>query len=81
MIGLDVIDKLTGGRLGTFDVLCPGCGPLKRPLHSKRRRVLRVYRVEQSFAGYHCAQWGEKGAPLVRESAPPDPVKLAQARV
>jgi Toprim domain len=80
MIGLDVIDQLTGGRLGTFDLPCPECGPLKRSPINQRRPVLRVYRVEPSFAGYCCARCGEKGAALDRTSKPPDPVKLAQAR-
>jgi hypothetical protein len=80
MIGLDVIDQLTGGRLGTHDVPCPECGPFKRSARNQRRRVLRVYRIEPSFAGYHCARCGEKGAAFDRNSAPPDPVKLAKAR-
>ena len=55
-IGLD-IDHLTGGRLGTFDV--PECGPLKRSARNQRRAVLRVYRIQPGFAGYHCARCGE----------------------
>jgi hypothetical protein len=80
MIGLDVIDRLTGGKLGTFDVPCPECGPFKRSSRNQRKSVLRVYRIEPGFAGYHCARCGEKGAALDRYSPPPDPVKLAKAR-
>jgi hypothetical protein len=80
MIGLDTIDQLTARRLGTFDVPCPVCGPLKRSARNKRKPVLRVYRVEPSFAGYTCARCGEKGAALDRAGTPPDPVKLARAR-
>ena len=79
-VGLDVIDQLTGGRMGTFDVPCPKCGPCKRSARNQRRPVLRVYRVEPNFAGYHCARCGDKGAALDRNGTPPDPMKLARAR-
>jgi hypothetical protein len=79
-IGLDAIHHLTGDRLGTFDVPCPLCGPLKRAIRNQRRPVLRVYRIEPSFAGYHCARCGEKGAALDRNGRPPDPIKVAKAR-
>jgi hypothetical protein len=75
-----MIGQLTGGRLGTFDLPCPECGPLKRSARNQRRPVLRVYRIEPSFAGYHCARCGEKGAALDRNGTPPDPIKLARAR-
>jgi Toprim domain len=80
MIGLDVIDRLSGGQIGTFDVPCPECGPLRRAARNQRRPVLRVYRIEPSFAGYHCARCGEKGAAIDRDGAPPDPIKLTKAR-
>jgi hypothetical protein len=79
-IGLDVINQLTGGRLGTHDVPCPECGPFKRAIRNQRRPVLRVYLIEDGFAGYHCARCGEKGAAFDRNSTPPDPIKLAEAR-
>jgi hypothetical protein len=80
MIGLDTIDHLTGGRLGTHDVPCPECGPFKRSPRGQRKPVLRVYRIEPGFAGYYCARCNEKGAALDRNGTPPDPVKLAKAR-
>jgi hypothetical protein len=79
-VGLDVIDQLTGGRIGTFDVPCPTCGPYKRSARNRRRPVLRVYRLEPNFAGYHCARCGDKGAALDRNGTPPDPMKLTRAR-
>jgi hypothetical protein len=79
-VGLDVIDQLTGGRIGTFDIPCPTCGPYKRSARNQRRPVLRVYRLEPNFAGYHCARCGDKGAALDRNGTPPDPMKLAKAR-
>lgn len=81
MIGLDILDRLTGGRLGTHDVPCPECGPLKRSAPGQRKRVLRIWRVEPNFASYYCARCGAKG--YAREyccSTPPDPMKLAKAR-
>jgi hypothetical protein len=79
-IGLDAIDHLTGRRLGTFDVPCPLCGPFKRSPRNQRKAVLRVYRIELGFAGYHCARCGEKGGAIDRRGAPPDLAKLAAAR-
>jgi hypothetical protein len=79
-IGLDTIDRLTGGKLGTFDVPCPLCGPFKRAARNQRRPVLRIYRIELGFAGFHCARCGEKGAAIDGKSPPPDPVRLAKAR-
>jgi hypothetical protein len=80
MIGLDTIDQLTDRRLGTFDVPCPLCGPFKRSPRNQRKRVLRVYRIELSFAGFYCARCGEQGFARDHYSAPPDPIKLARAR-
>jgi hypothetical protein len=79
-IGPDDIDHLTGDRLGTFDVPCPLCGPSKRAIRNQRRPILRIYRIEPGFAGFHCARCGVKGAALDRSSPPPDPIKLAKAR-
>jgi hypothetical protein len=79
-VGLDTIHALTGDKLGTFDVPCPLCGPSKRTVRNQRRPVLRIYRVELGFAGFHCARCGEKGAAFDREAKPPDHTKLARAR-
>jgi hypothetical protein len=80
MIDLGLIDHLTGGRLGVRDIACPECGPTKRSARSQRREVLRIWRLEDGFASFHCARCGEKGAAFDRCSSPPDPVKLAAAR-
>jgi hypothetical protein len=80
LIGLDTIDQLTDRRLGTFDVACPECGPLKRAARNQRRAVLRVWRAELGFATYCCARCGETGYARDRNSAPPDPVRVAKAR-
>jgi Toprim domain len=80
MIGLDVIDQLTGGRIGKFDVACPECSHL-RSAKSRRLRVLRIWRIDEGFAGYHCAHCGEKGHARDRKSKPIDPEKPAKARM
>ena len=79
MIDLDIIDRLTGGRLGRHDVLCPLCGPYKST-RGQRRKVLRVWRIEAGFAGFYCARCGEQGHVRDRYAPAPDPAKLAQAR-
>jgi hypothetical protein len=78
-IGLDIIDQLTGGRFGTHDVPCPVCGP-RKSAQGQRKRKLRVWRVEPSFATFHCVRCGDSGFAFNRDSAPPDPVKLVKAR-
>jgi Toprim domain len=78
-IGLDTIDQLTGGRLGTHDVPCPACGPYKTP-QGQRKRKLRVWRTEPTFATYHCVRCDESGFAFDRHSTPPDPIELAKAR-
>jgi hypothetical protein len=79
-LDLDVIDRATGGRLGTHDVPCPLCGP-EKSTHGRRRRVMRVWRIEPGFAGYYCARCGETGYARDRHAPPPDPASLAKARV
>jgi hypothetical protein len=80
-IGLDDIDRLTGGRHGQFDVACPLCGPQRRTPINQRRKVLRIWRTDPGFAGFHCARCGEKGHARDGSAPPPDPVKLAGIRV
>jgi hypothetical protein len=80
MITLDVIDRLIRGKLGTFDLPCPLCGPDRRSPANRRRPVLRVWRLDQGFAGFHCARCGEKGHTRDGSAPPPDPAKLARAR-
>src|SRR5262249_27957356 len=61
MINIATIEDLTFGRFGTFDVACPLCGPERRKPLNRRRKVLRVWRLERGFATYHCARCGERG--------------------
>jgi hypothetical protein len=79
-LDLDTVDRLIGRRLGTFDVPCPLCGPDKS-VRGQQRKVLRVWRLEKGFAGFCCARCGEHGHIRDRQAPPPDPVRLAKARV
>ena len=68
-ITFDVINQLTAGKLGTFDVACPLCGPEKRTPVNQRRRVLRIWRAEEAFATFRCARCEEDG--FVRRGVEP----------
>jgi hypothetical protein len=80
MIAFYDIDRLVCGRIGTFDVACPFCGPHRHSRVNQRKKVFRVWRIEPAFASYHCVRCGEKGFARDRKSVVPDPVKLAKAR-
>jgi hypothetical protein len=80
MLTLTDINALTGGRLGQHDVACPMCGPARRSPVNRRRKVLRVYRIEPGFATFHCARCGEKGHTRDRSAPPPNLAALARAR-
>lgn len=79
-LDLDLINGLTGGRLGCHDVPCPICGPTKRAPLNQRRKVLRVWQLDPGFAGYHCARCGESGSSRDRDVSPPDLAALARAQ-
>src|SRR5438105_1717922 len=81
-LSFDRVVALTADRLGTIDIACPLCGPEKRTAANRARKVLRIWRLTESFAGFCCQRCGEKGHVLDRGrgGTPPDPVKLARAR-
>lgn len=54
------IDFISGAQLGTHDVPCVFCSGMKRAA-SRRRKVLRIWRLNPLFASYHCARCGESG--------------------
>jgi hypothetical protein len=56
-LAFDDVVTLTGGKFGTFDIACPFCSTI----HNPRRKVLRIWRERDDFAGYACARCGEKG--------------------
>jgi hypothetical protein len=81
-ITLDEIYARTGARLGTHDIPCPICGPFRRSALNQRRRVLRVWRIDESFASYHCARCGEHGyvTERRRRGRPVDREAVARAK-
>jgi hypothetical protein len=81
-LDLVAIDRLTGGGLGTFDVACPKCGPDRRSPTNRRRRVLRVWRIDPAFASYHCARCGVHGYATEKRRGrrPVDRQALARAK-
>jgi hypothetical protein len=70
------IDALIGGKIGTFDVACPLCGPMRRSPVNQRRQTLRVYRHDLAFAGFHCARCGESGYCRDDGASPVNPAKI-----
>jgi hypothetical protein len=79
-LDLNVVETLTGGKLGVHDVPCPLCGPLRRKPGSQRKQVLRIWRNEPAFATYHCARCGEKGYVRDGTAVSLDPAAIARAK-
>lgn len=79
-LDLTIVDNLTGGRIGKFDVACPLCGPQRRSPANQRKPVLRIWRIEPTFASFHCARCGERGYVRDSHAAPIDPVALERAK-
>lgn len=79
-LDLKIIDNLTTGRVGTFDMACPLCGPRRRSKANQRKPVLRIWRIEPSFASFHCVRCGERGYVRNGRSARLDPLALERAR-
>jgi hypothetical protein len=79
-IGLNDIDRLTAGRLGTYDTVCPLCSHLRHSAKNRSAKVLRVWRKEAAFASYCCAHCGESGYTFDRNRTPPDPAKIIKAK-
>jgi Toprim domain len=80
--GLDfnVINRLTGERIGTFDTTCPFCSAFRSSPANRHAKVFRIYRTDSGFAGYHCVHCGESGHARDGHATPLDPEKLAKAR-
>jgi hypothetical protein len=80
-LGLDAIISLTGAELGIHDIACPHCGPARRSPANRRRKVMRVWRLDLGFATYHCARCGESGYTGDPTAVRPDAATLERARV
>jgi len=80
-IGLDVIDSLTGGRLGEFRTTCPICGPSRSTAQKRRLKVLKIWRSRPDFASYACGHCGLGGYAASADGlARMDPQKLAHLK-
>jgi hypothetical protein len=79
-LDLKMIDFLTDGRIGTHDMPCAACGPLRRSAANQKKKVLRVWRVDPGFALYHCARCGESGYVRDNDAVRPDREALERAR-
>jgi hypothetical protein len=68
-------------RIGVTDVPCPLCSAQHSP-RGARRRVLRVWRTDQHFAGFACARCGERGWSRNghERAARPSPDRLSEIR-
>jgi hypothetical protein len=58
---LSDVSDLIGGALGRHDVPCPLCGPSCCSPANQRRRVLRIWYQDRTFATFHCARCGIGG--------------------
>jgi hypothetical protein len=80
LLDLATIERLTDGRIGNFDVACPICGPERHSPVNRRRRVLRIWRIDPAFATFNCARCGEHGHVRDDRVANIDPAAVARAR-
>ena len=80
-LDLTIIAQLAHGRFGMFDAACPQCGPERRRPINQRKPVLRIWRLDQRFASYHCARCGMKGHTRDGSIARLDPAQIARAKV
>jgi hypothetical protein len=80
MIDLLTIDVIIGGLIGTFDVPCPLCGPVKTKRNSQRKPVLRIWRVDQNFATFNCARCDTQGYVRDNTAKPPSIAAIARAK-
>jgi hypothetical protein len=74
------IDALTNGKLGTFDVACPECGPGRKSPQNRKRPVLRIWRTDASFASFKCARCGLEGFARDGGTSSARPAQIAKAK-
>jgi hypothetical protein len=72
---------LTGGRLGQIDVACPLCGPHRVAAANRRRKVLRLWYLEQNFISYNCVRCDAEGYALANGHAPPPRAIIERMRL
>jgi hypothetical protein len=74
------IDNITSGRIGTFDVACPACGPGWQSARKRTKKVMRIWRVEPGFATYFCARCEIGGYARDGSAGPVDPARYARGK-
>jgi hypothetical protein len=79
LINLEIVNQLTGGRLGVFDTRCPLCSASRKPAN-QRKQVFRIWRDDRDFATYHCVHCLAHGHIHEGYAARPDPVALERAK-
>ena len=60
-LSYDTLVDLISRRFGKHDVPCPLCGPDRRSPANRKRRVFRIWHLEEGFATYACARCSERG--------------------
>ena len=60
-LSYDTLVNLVSRRFGKYDIACPLCGPERRSPANRKRRVLRIWHLEEGFVTYACARCGERG--------------------
>jgi hypothetical protein len=60
-ISFAALTRIKGHRLGTYDIPCPLCGPDRRAVTNRCRKVLRVWHTEPKFLTFSCARCGAHG--------------------
>ncbi len=77
-LDFDRIDQLAP-RIGIHDIPCPLCSA-HHSSRGARRRVLRIWRTDQHFAGFACARCGARGWSRNgrHRAARPSPDRLAE---
>ncbi|MET4149916.1 toprim domain-containing protein [Bradyrhizobium sp. RT7b] len=79
-LSLPELLNLVDGRIGRHDVACPLCGPLCRSPVNRKRRVLRIWFLETTFATFRCARCETAGYAVARNSERTEPEILEKAR-
>ena len=79
-LDLTIIDQLTHGRFGVFDVSCPQCGPERRRPISQRKPVLRIWRHDPNFTSYNCTRCGMRGHVRDGSTASRDSAAIERAK-
>jgi hypothetical protein len=59
-LGFGELDRLAGIQHGPHDVVCPLCGPYRKP-RNQRLKTLRIWRQRDDFLTFCCAHCGERG--------------------